>query len=45
MRLILFILLSFWAINESYAIPWVQKANIGAVGRHRAVGFAIGNKG
>ena len=35
----------FFCLTESLAITWVQKSNFGGVGRHRAVGFAIGNKG
>lgn len=30
---------------STHAAPWIQKANFGGVGRHRAIGMAIGNKG
>ena len=30
---------------QLWATPWVKKANFGGVGRHRAVGISIANKG
>jgi N-acetylneuraminic acid mutarotase len=46
MKLKLHILLLFCFVNlVSLAQPWFQKASFGGVGRHRAVGIAIGNKG
>jgi N-acetylneuraminic acid mutarotase len=46
MKFKLYILLSFCLVNiVSLAQPWFQKASFGGVGRHRAVGIAIGNKG
>lgn len=38
-------ILFLFAFQSANANPWIQKANFGGVGRHRAVGIAIGNRG
>ena len=45
MKLILILVLLVLDVVHCSAIPWVQKANLGGTGRHRALGIAIGNKG
>lgn len=41
----LFILLFCFFQLTVFSNPWIKKANFGGVGRHRAVGIAIANKG
>jgi N-acetylneuraminic acid mutarotase len=46
MRCYLFIFSTILFSNlNCFGNPWVKKANFGGVGRHRAVGIAIANKG
>lgn len=45
-RYLLLTILCFLTVNEVYAShQWTQRTNFGALGRHRAVGISIANKG
>jgi len=43
-QLIVLIIIVFESLNTQ-ANPWIQKADFGGVGRHRATGISIANKG
>jgi hypothetical protein len=43
-HLIILIIIVFESLNTQ-ANPWIQKADFGGVGRHRATGISIANKG